>query len=158
MANSQALCTSFLGELFTGTHNFGTGVVRATATADTFKVALYLATATINANTTLYTGTGEVSGTGYTAGGNTLANTAAPAIANTSITTGTAYWTPSSSVTFSDVTLPTAFDAALVYNVTQGNRAVSVHTFGSQVITAGTIILVMPPNTAANALIRIASV
>ena len=67
MANTQAMCTSFKGELFTGVHNFGTGVVRASTTADTFKAALYLASATINATTTVYTTSGEVTGTNYTA-------------------------------------------------------------------------------------------
>jgi hypothetical protein len=66
MANTQAMCTSFKGDLLTGIHNFGTGVVRAATTADTFKAALYLASATIDASTTAYTATGEVSGTGYT--------------------------------------------------------------------------------------------
>ena len=64
MANTQAMCTSFMGELLTATHNFGTAPVRAASTADTFKAALYLTTATINASTTAYSATGEVSGTG----------------------------------------------------------------------------------------------
>jgi hypothetical protein len=54
MANTQAMCTSFKGELLVGHHNFGTGVVRAATTADTFKAALYLASATVNASTTAY--------------------------------------------------------------------------------------------------------
>ena len=58
MANTQAMCTSFMGELMTGTHNFTTG------TGDTFKAALYLASATYNASTTAYSATGEVSGAG----------------------------------------------------------------------------------------------
>ena len=68
MANTQAMCTSFMGELLTATHNFGTAPVRAATTADTFKAALYLTSATINASTTAYSATGEVSGTNYTAG------------------------------------------------------------------------------------------
>jgi len=69
MANTQSMCTSFLGELMTATHNFGTAPIRAAGTADTFKAALYLASATINASTTVYTSTGEVSSANYTAGG-----------------------------------------------------------------------------------------
>lgn len=69
MANTQAMCTSFKVELLNGHHALGTSVTRGATTADSFKAALYLATATINATTTAYTATGEVSGTGYTAGG-----------------------------------------------------------------------------------------
>ena len=69
MANTQALTTSFLGEVLTATHNFGTAPVRASGAADTFKAALFLTSATIDAATTAYSTTGEVSGTGYTAGG-----------------------------------------------------------------------------------------
>ena len=155
MANTQAMCTSFKGELLTATHNFGTAPIRAASTADTFKAALYLASATINASTTVYTTTGEVTGTNYTAGGVTVNNSTAP---TTSGTTG--YWTPSASITYgsggSPVTLSTAFDCVLIYNSSQSNKAVSVHTFGSQTITAGTFALTMPPNDATNALIRLA--
>ena len=151
MANTQALCTSFKGELLVGHHNFGTGVVRAATTADTFKAALYLASATINASTTAYTATGEVSGAGYTAGGVTVTNATAPATSGT-----TAYWTPSASITYSSVTLSTAFDCVLIYNSTQSNKAVSVHTFGSQTVTAGTFTLTMPTNDASTGLIRLA--
>ena len=72
MANTQSMCTSFMGELMTATHNFGTAPIRAATTADTFKGALYLASATYNASTTAYSATGEVSGTNYTAGGVTV--------------------------------------------------------------------------------------
>jgi hypothetical protein len=69
VANTQSMCTSFMGELMTATHNFGTAPTRGTSAADTFKAALYLASATIDASTTAYSATGEVSGSGYTAGG-----------------------------------------------------------------------------------------
>jgi len=151
MANTQAMCTSFKGELLTGTHNFGTGVVRASTATDTFKAALYLATATINASTTAYTATGEVSGTGYSAGGVTVTFGTAPSTSGT-----TAFVTPSASITYSSVTLSTAFDCVLIYNSTQSNKAVSVHTFGSQTVTAGTFTLTMPTNDASTGLIRLA--
>ena len=157
MANTQAMCTSFLGELLTATHNFGTAPTRGTSTADTFKAALYLTTATINAATTAYTATGEVSGTGYSAGGVAVTNGTAPSSTNTSSTAGTAYWTPSASITYTSVTLTTAFDTVLIYNSTQSNKAVSVHTFGSQTITAGTFTLTMPANTTSTALLRLAT-
>ena len=151
MPNTQAMCTSFKGELLTGTHNFGTAPVRASGSADSFKAALYLASATINASTTAYTTSGEVSGTNYTAGGVAVTNATAPTTSGT-----TAYWTPSASLVFTNVTLSTAFDCVLIYNSTQSNRAVSVHTFGSQTVTAGTFTLTMPTNGAGTALINIA--
>jgi hypothetical protein len=151
MANAQAMCTSFKDQLLEGHHNFGVGVVRASTAADTFKAALYLASATINASTTAYTATGEVSGTGYTAGGVTVTFGTAPSTSGT-----TAFVTPSASITYSGITLPTAFDAVLIYNSTQANKAVSVHTFGSQTVTAGTFTLTMPVNDASTGLIRLA--
>ena len=151
MANTQAMCTSFLGELMTATHNFTTG------TGNTFKAALYLASATINASTTAYSSSGEVSGAGYSAGGVSITNGTSPLSTNTSTTAGTAYWTPSASITYTGVTLTTAFDAVLVYNSTSANKAVSVHTFGSQTITAGTFTLTMPSNTTSTALLRLAT-
>jgi len=151
MANTQAMCTSFKGEILSGIHALGTTVIRAGTGADTLKAALYLASATVDAATTAYSVTGEVSGSGYSAGGITVTNATAP---TTSGTTG--YWTPSASFTYTSVTLTTAFDAVLVYNSTQSNKAISVHTFGSQTITAGTFTLTMPTSDATNALIRIA--
>jgi len=146
-----------MGELLTATHNFGTSPVRGTSAADTFKGALYLASATLNASTTTYSTTGEVTGAGYSAGGVTVTNATAPASTNTSSTAGTAYWTPSASITYTNVTLSTAFDTVLIYNSTQSNKAVSVHTFGSQTVTAGTFTLTMPANTTSTALLRLAT-
>ena len=146
-----------MSELMTATHNFGTAPTRGTSTADTFKAALYLTTATVNASTTAYSATNEVSGTGYTAGGVTVTNATAPTATNSSATAGTAYWTPSASITYTTVTLTTAFDCVLIYNSSQSNKAVSVHTFGSQTITAGTFTLTMPSNTTSTALLRLAT-
>jgi hypothetical protein len=168
MANTQAMSTSFMGKLMTGTHNFGTGVVRAGTGADTFYGALLLASGTFNASSSNYTGTvgsvtmsGEVSGTGYTAGGVAITNATPPTATNSSATAGVAYWTPSASLTYTTVTLTTAFDAVMIYNFTQGSAgaypAVSIHTFGSQTITAGTFTLTMPSNTTSTALIRLAT-
>ncbi len=151
MANTQAMCTSFMGELLTGTHNF------TPSTGDTFKAALYLTSATYNASTTAYSSTGEVTGTNYTAGGISVTNANAPASTNTSATAGVAYWTPSASLSYSNVTLSTAFDAVLIYNSSKSDKAVSVHTFGSQTVTAGTFTLTMPSNTTSTALIRLAT-
>jgi hypothetical protein len=140
-----------MGELLTATHNFTTG------TGNTFKAALYLASATLNASTTVYSSSGEVSGTNYTAGGVTVTNGTSPTATNSSATAGVAYWTPSASIAYTNVTLSTAFDTVLIYNSSASNKAVSVHTFGSQTVTAGTFTLTMPSNTTSTALIRLAT-
>lgn len=149
MANSQAMATSFKQDILNGVHAFSS----AYRTADTFKAALYTAASSLGAATTSYTtATTEVSGTNYTAGGVTVTNATAPTTSGT-----TAYWTPSASFSWTNVTLTTPFDAVLLYNSTaSGKNAVSVHTFGSQTITAGNFTLTMPTNDATNALIRIA--
>ena len=151
------MCTSFMGELMTATHNFGTAPTRGTSATDTFKAALYLSSATYNAATTAYSTTGEVSGTGYTAGGVTVTAATPPTATNASSTAGVAFFTPSASITYTTVTLTTAFNAVLIYNSTQSNKAVAVYTFGDQTITAGTFTLTMPSNTTTTALIRLAT-
>jgi len=169
MANTQSMVTGFMGKLMTATHNFGTAPTRAGTGADTFNGALLLVSGTFNASSTNYTGTvgsstmsGEVSGAGYTAGGVAVTNATPPTATNSTITAGTAYWTPSGSLTYTSVTLATAFDAVMIFNVTNGTAgaypAVSVHTFGSQTITAGTFTLTMPVNSVSTGLIRLATV
>jgi len=151
MANTQAMCNSFKVELLNGLHALGVSVVRAATTADSFKAALFLVSATIDSTTTAYTVTGEVSGTGYSAGGIAAGTWVAP-----TNTTSTAYSTLSGNLVYTTVTLTTAFDCVLIYNSTQSNKAVSVHTFGSQTITAGTLTLTMPTNNSTTGLLRIA--
>jgi hypothetical protein len=156
------MCTSFMSELMLGQHQLGTSTIVSrgsltSPTTDTVKAALYLVSATINAGTTAYSATGEVTGTGYSAGGVTVTNATAPTSTNSSATAGVAYWTPSASIIYTTVTLATAFDTVLLYNSTQSNKAISVHTFGSQTITAGTFTLTMPSNTTTTALLRLAT-
>ena len=150
MANSAAVCTSFKAELLKGHHAFDTSVTRGATTADTFKAALYVTTATIGAATTAYSSTNEVSGTGYTAGGTSVTNANAVATSGT-----TAYWTPSASFAWTTVTLSTAFDCVLLYNSTQSNKAVAAYTFGASTVTAGNFTLTMPTNDSSNALLRL---
>ena len=151
MANTQAMCTSFKVEILGGVHAIGTPPTRGTSAKDTFKAALFEATATLGAGTTAYSSSGEVSGAGYSTGGITVTNATAPTSSGT-----TAYWTPSASLTYSNVTLTTPFDAVLIYNSSQGDKAVAVYTFGSQTVTSGTFILTMPTNDASTGLLRIA--
>ena len=154
MANTQAIPKTFRLDLHNGLHAFGTSVVRGTTAADSFKAALYLASATINADSTAYTATGEVSGSGYTAGGITVTNATAPS--NAGGTGVVAYWTPSASLAFGTVTLSTSFDCVMIYNDTaSGKNAVSVNTFGATTVTAATFTLTMPTNDLTNGLIRV---
>ena len=165
MANTQSLCTSFMGQLLNGGHQFGTITLtsRTSLTAptkDTFKAALYLVGATINASTTAYSASNDVSSTNSTAGGEVITNANVPVATNASATAGVAYWTPSASIVYGASATPVtfaAFDAVLVYNDTQGDTAVSVHTFSSQTITAGVFTLTMPTSSTTTALLRLST-
>lgn len=152
MANTQALSTSFKQDLLNGLHAFGTTVVRAATTADTFKGALYLTTASLGAATTAYSATNELAATGnYSAGGATVTNATAPTTSGT-----VAFWTPSASLSWANLTSSGAFDTVLIYNSTaSGKNAVGVWTFGAQSITAGTFTLTMPVNASGTALIQL---
>lgn len=152
MANTQAFCSQAKVDIMNGLHAMGASVIRAATTKDAYKAALYLATATKDATTTVYNTTGEVTGTNYTAGGVAVTTATAPTLDST-----TAHFTPSASIVYTNVTLSTAFDAVLIYNDTSTSKlALSVHTFGSQTVTAGDFTLTMPVNDGTTGLIRIA--
>ena len=141
MAIYQTMCTSFKAEVAQALHNFTAG------TGDVFKLALYVATANLGADTTVYTSTGEASGTNYTAGGIALTNIT-PLAAN-----GTGYWS-FDDATFSNVTLTCA--GALIYNSTNGNRAVCVLNFGQTITkTASNLVITFPPMGATDSVLRI---
>lgn len=142
MAITQAVCTSFKQELMVGTHNF------TLTTGNVFKIALYTSSATLGASTTAYSVTNEVSGTNYTAGGNTLTNV-------TPTTSGTTAFTDFNDTTWSTATITAR--GALIYNSTNANRACVVLDFGTdKVSTAGDFTIVFPSPDATNAIIRIA--
>jgi hypothetical protein len=137
MAFDQTLTTSFKQDILLGVHDLDT---------DNIKMALFLATADLGAATTVYTTTGETSGTGYTAGGKTL----------TGVTVLTADTT--AYVDFADPSWdPANFTArgALIYNASKSNKAIAVLDFGSDKTTTTTFTVQMPANTATSALIRI---
>jgi hypothetical protein len=149
MAITQAMATSFKVEILDGIHNFGVGVIRASTAADTYKIALYTSAASLDAATTAYTTSNEVVGTGYTAGGNTLAISVVPVSSGT-----TAYLSFSNS---SWTTASITARGAMIYNSTQSNKCVAVLDFGSdKTSTAGTFTIVFPTADASNAIIRIA--
>ena len=150
MAITQALCTSFKAELLLARHNFGITEVRAATSADVFKCALYPSSATLSAATSAYSATDEVAnGGGYTTGGQTITISQVPT------TTGTTAW-----LDFADLAWTTATftaNGALIYNSSQGNKAVGVLAFGAdKTVDAGTFTLQWPVADSSNAIIRIA--
>jgi hypothetical protein len=133
--------TSFKQELLQALHNF------SAAGGDTFKLALYDSDATLNASTTVYSATNEVSGTGYSAGGVTLTNIE-PA------TGGTRGYTDFEDATFSTVTISAR--GGLIYNSTNGNRAVMVLDFGADKSrTAADLVVPFPTADEINAIILV---
>ena len=140
MAITQAMCTSFKVDLLDAEHDFG---------ADTFKIALFTSSATLDASTTAYSVTNETSGTGYTAGGNTLTVSTTPTSSGT-----TAY------ISFANTTWSTASitaRGALIYNSTNADKAVAVLDFGAdKTSTAGDFTINFHTADASNAIIRIA--
>jgi len=151
MAISQAMTTSFKVEILDGIHNFGTGVIRASTAADVFKIALYTSSATLGASTTAYTTSDEVSssGTNYVAGGKTLTISQVPTF------TSTTAWLDFDDITWDSATITS--NGALIYNATQGNKAVAVLAFGGdKTSTAGNFTIQFPAATSTTAILRIA--
>ena len=156
MAITQALCTSFKQEILQGIHNFtngsGGGTTTSTGTGNTFKIALFTSSASLGASTTAYADSNQASGTGYSAGGNTLTNVT-PTTSSTTALVGFADTTWSSSTITAR--------GALIYNssTTAGsaNRAVAVLDFGTDKTTSsGDFTIVFPTADASSAIIRIA--
>jgi hypothetical protein len=142
MAITQAMCTSFKQALLDGEMDFSSD------TAQTFKIALYTSSATLDATTTAYSVTNEVSGTGYSAGGNTL-SVVAPT------TSGTTAFLDFADTTWSTATITAR--GALIYQSGGSNPAVAVLDFGGdKTSTAGDFTIQFPTADASNAIVRIA--
>lgn len=142
MAITTAFTTSFKQQLMQGQHNF------TLSTGNTFKIALYTSSATLGATTTAYSATNEVTGTAYTAGGNTLTNV-------TPTTSGTTAFTDFADTTWSASTITA--NGALIYNANASNAATVVLAFGSDKSSSnGDFTIVFPTADASNAIIRIA--
>ena len=135
MSIVQTQTTSFKKELYTAVHNLAT---------DTIKIALYTGNANLNEDTTVYSATNEVSGTGYAAGGEIMTGVAI----SSSGYVAYANW--------NNVSWTAALTArcALIYNVTQGNKSIAVLDFGSDKTSTTTFTITMPANTSTTALIR----
>lgn len=143
MAITQAMPTSFKVEILQGVHNFGP------TSPDTFKIALYTTSATLDATTTAYSATNEVSSANYTAGGYTLTISTTPTSGGT-----TSYISFASPVTWSAVSFTTS--GALIYNTSKANRAVAVISFGTaQTVSGGDFTINFPAATSTTAILRI---
>jgi hypothetical protein len=143
------MCTSFKNELLYGVHDFDS------STGDTFYIALYTSSATLDASTTAYSVTNETSGTGYSAGGQALTNV-------NPTTSGTTAFTDFADETFTTATITAR--GALIYNSTPNTTSISVSNpavvvldfGGDKTSTAGDFTIVFPTADASNAIIRIA--
>ena len=143
MAITQAMCTSFKQALLDGEMDFSSN------TAQSYKIALYTSSASLDAATTAYTTSNEVSGTGYSAGGNTLTISTAPT------TSGTTAFLSFATTTWTTATITAR--GALIYQAGGTNPAVAVLDFGSDKgSSAGDFQITFPTADATNAIIRIA--
>jgi hypothetical protein len=139
MAITQALCNSFKQELLQGLHDLD---------GHTLKMALFTSSATLGATTTAYSTTNESSGTGYTAGGATLANVAVSL-------SGTTAFVDFDNVSFTSATISDAA-GALIYNSSASDRAIAVIDFGAtKSVSSGTLTITLPTASATTALIRV---
>jgi len=147
MTIAQTSTTSFKVEILQALHNFGP------TTPNVFKVALYTAAATLNADTPIYSVTEEVTGSGYTAGGEILTISVTPVSGNNTLGIPTAY------ISFATASwLAASFTArgALIYNSTNGNRSVAVLDFGAdKTVFNDTFQIIFPTATANSAIVRI---
>jgi len=135
MSIVQTQTTSFKKELYQAIHDLST---------DTIKIALYTGAADLNADTTVYSASNEVSGTGYTAGGQVMTGVSI----SSSGYVAYANW--------DNVSWTAALTArcALIYNASKGNKSVAVLDFGSDKTSTTTFTITMPANTSTTALIR----
>ena len=139
MAITQAMCTQFKKDVMLGLHDLD---------SDTIKIALYTSSATLNATTDTYTTSNEVAnGNGYATGGVTLANASV-------IENGTSGCFDADNPEWTSASFTAR--GALIYNDTDGDRAIAVLDFGGDfTVSSGTFRVVFPAQTANNAIIRI---
>jgi hypothetical protein len=147
MTIAQTATTNFKVELPQGIHNFGP------TAPDTYKLALYTAAANLDASTAVYTSAGEVVGAGYTAGGNTLVISVTPVAANNLAGVPTSFWS-FANTSWSGATFTAR--GALIYNSTEGNKAVAVLDFGAdKTVNNDTFQVIFPTPDANSAIVRI---
>lgn len=132
----QTQCTSFKAECYQAIHDL---------LNDTIKMALYSTAADLSEATTVYSTTGEITGTGYVAGGEVMSGV-------TINTSGSVAYVNFNNVVWNPAEFTTR--GALIYNSSKANRAIAVLDFGSDKTTTTTFTVTMPANTATSALIR----
>jgi len=132
---TQTQTTSFKSELYQGVHNL---------LIDNLYIALYTANANLDADTIQYTSVGEITGTGYTAGGNLITGVTVNSYGST------AY------VSFDNPSWVGAFTVrgALIYNASKSNKSIAILNFGADKTSTNTFTITLPANTADSALIR----
>lgn len=136
MAISQTLTTSFKAQLFEGVHDLLT---------DDIYIALYTALANINEETTEYTTSEEITGTGYVAGGQLMTGATVSSYGNTAyVNFDNVVWDPAAFTSY----------GALIYNASKGNKSIAVLNFGGAKTCENTFTITMPANTYTTALIR----
>jgi len=141
MAITQAVCTSFKQEILVEGHDF------TATTGDTFKIALYSSSASLDASTTAYSSSNEVSASGtYTAGGGSLTSV-------TPTTSGTTALCDFADISFTSATITAR--GALIYNSTNSDKAIAVLDFGGDFTVSGGTFKIVFPAAGANAIIRI---
>jgi hypothetical protein len=133
----QTITTSFLVDMFKGVQDL---------TTDTVKMALYTADANLDANTTVYASTSEVTSANYTAGGRVCLNVT---VQNYNGTVFVSF----DNVSWTNVSFTCR--GALIYNATQGNKSIAILNFGSDKTAGPNFTVTLPPNTANDALIRV---
>ena len=153
MGMATAICSSFKQELMQGGHNLGSNTIKACLVKASSTLVstnqTNVGTPGTGAPTTANIGIDEVSGTGYTAGGVTTT------VGSVGLTGTVSYWQPGGAISFGTVTLATAFDAVVLYNSTQTNKAIAAWNFGSTTVNNGTFTINLPTNDSSNALIRL---
>jgi hypothetical protein len=131
---------SFKDQLWLGVHDFSTDVI---------KIALYTSSATLDNTTTAYSATNEVSGTGYTAGGKTLAATLTPDGIYSILDFADISWTAASFTC----------RGALIYNSSKANKSIFVLDFGTdKTVSSGTLTIQFPTANSNTAIAVISSV
>jgi hypothetical protein len=132
----QTQTTSFKEQLYSGVHNLLT---------DSLYIALYNGNANLDQTTTIYSSTNEITGTGYTAGGQLITGVTVQSENYTAyVSFANPYWSPAAFTT----------RCALIYNATKGNKSICVLDFGSDKTCTATFTITMPANTSTAALIR----
>ena len=138
MAITQGMCVSFKEEILIGVHDL---------TSDVLKMALFTESATLSPLTTAYSTSNEVSGTGYSAGGNTVSDVLISSSGSSAlIDFANVVWSTSTFIT----------RGALLYNSSKQNRAIAVFDFGSNIsVVSGNFELTVPTSSPSTAILRI---